>query len=290
MRISEYVAANGIDSFSLEDFFYVGSKVSSDPSRLVLVGGQAIEAWGHYFKVVAPTGNAQPLTEDTDWYGDRKAAIWLCNLLGSETTQLTLADGFDPSPNTAVALHQRPDGRVVMMDFLRSLVGIHPNDITTRAVPVQVGPVKLHILHPLLCLESRLANLEKLPGKRNLNGKMQAEWAVKIVEAFLRELVGGGAPNKQLMKAISEVAESAEFRSGPYCFDEFQIDPLKAVSPDVIEAVGGLFVSEDWPRRVARIQAKRAQRVKRQDLLQQRVTYKFTLTSPKPAPSMLRKP
>ncbi|VTU36967.1 hypothetical protein [Variovorax sp. PBL-E5] len=279
MRIRDYVNTHGVDAFNRDDFFFVGSKVSNDPARLVLVGGQAIEAWGLYFKVLAPSGDVQPLTEDTDWFGKKESAIWLCKQLGRDNTDLQLASPEDPSPNTAVAFHKRPDGRVVLIDFLKSLVGLDPKAIVERAVPVQVGPVHLYILHPLLCLESRLANLAHLPAKRNSNGVMQAQWAINIVAAYLRQLVEI-APMREAMTACREVSEAAEYRAGPYCYDEFNIDPLQAITRELLERIGGLFSTEDWPRRLARIDKQRAKRAARVIARQQIVSYKFTLTPP----------
>lgn len=258
MQLSKSVLANGIDSFNLDDFKFVGSKLSSDPSRLVLVGGQAIEVWGHYFGVLPPTGNQEPLTEDTDWYGGKKDAIWLCGLLGGKsTTELFLTKDFDPSLSTALAYLQRPDGRILMMDFLRGLVGLSNEEITKFAVSIAVSGVRLNVLHPLFCLQSRLSNLENLPHKRNTNGVLQAEWTINIAEAYLLKMRENGASDRDMIKACTQIAESAEHRSGPYCYRNYQIDPLRAVSAKVLEAVGGRFVTEDWPRRLARIHGKR---------------------------------
>lgn len=268
MRLSDSVRANGIDSFNVEDFKFVGSKLAADPDRLILVGGQAIEVWGHYFDILPPTGNQEPLTEDIDWYGGKKDAIWLCGLLGGKSnTELLLAKDFDPSLSTALAYLKRPDGRILMMDFLRGMIGLSTEQITQYAVQVVASDVKLNVLHPLFCLESRLANLEKLPHKRNTNGVMQAQWTIEIAEAYLLRMRASGASDKEMLKACTQIAESAEFRSGPYCFRHYKIDPLMAVSDRVLDAIGGRFVSDDWPRRLHRIKTKR----------EKLVSYKFKL-------------
>jgi hypothetical protein len=268
LRISQLVRERGIDSFNLEDFKFVGSKLAIDPNRLILVGGQAIETWGHYFDVLPPTGNNEPLTEDIDWYGSKKDAMWLCSLLGGKAnTELIVAKDFDPSPNTALAYLQRPDGRILMMDFLRALIGLKDEDITKFAVPIAVSGIRLNVLHPLLCLESRLANLEKLSSKRTTNGVMQAKWTIDIAEAYLLKMRSIGASDRDMIKACTQIAESAEFRSGPYCYRSFQLDPLLAVSQNVLDAVGGRFVTDDWPRRLDRIKAKR----------EKIISYKFRL-------------
>lgn len=258
MRLSQYVSDHGVDAFNFEDFLYVGSKLATDPNRLVLVGGQAIETWGHYFQVLAPTGQHEPLTEDTDWYGNADDARWLCRLLGRKSTELYIAKNFDPSPNSAQAYIERPDGRVLMMDFLRAVVGLTHEEIVQYAVPVTVAGINFSVLHPLYCLESRLANLKGLPSKRNTNGVMQANWAIDIVAAYLEKMPSNGASVRDVMKACQQLADSSEYRAGPYCFDNYGIDPLRAVPAAILEFIGGQFVTEYWPRRLERIATKRA--------------------------------
>lgn len=257
MRLSQYVSEHGVDAFNFEDFLFVGSKLATDPNRLVLVGGQAIETWGHYFNVLAPTGQHEPLTEDTDWYGNSDDAVWLCRLLGRKNTELYIAKNFDPSPNAAQAYIERPDGRVLMMDFLRAVVGLTHDEIIQYAVPVNVSGVSLSVLHPLYCLESRLANLKELPSKRNTNGVMQANWAIDIVAAYLEKMPSNGASIRDVMKACRQLADASEYRAGPYCFEKYEIDPLRAASPATLDFIGGQFVTEYWKRRLERIASRR---------------------------------
>lgn len=66
MRLGAHVNQHGIDAFTREDFLFVGKRISRDPAKLILVGGQALEIWGIIFNVLAPTGDRFPLTADTD--------------------------------------------------------------------------------------------------------------------------------------------------------------------------------------------------------------------------------
>lgn len=258
MRLSELAARDGIDSFEFEDFLFVGNSLKQDPARLVLVGGQAIETWGNFFNVLPPTGDHAPLTEDTDFLGSRDDAKWLCKLLGKGETDLVLAKDFDPSPNSAVAYLKRPDGRILLIDFLHSIIGVSNDDIKKMAVRVTVAGCDLNVLHPLLCLKSRLANLERLSSKRNTNGYMQAVWAINIVHAYLLNLLDRREVTQgELISQFSTVSEMAEYQSGPYCFKHFGLDPLNAITQEMVDRVGSRFVIEDWPRRLARIDAKR---------------------------------
>lgn len=256
-RLSQIVSQRGVDPFTPDDFTFVATKQSIDPGRLILVGGQAIETWGVVFDVVAPTGDRYPLTEDTDWLGNLNDAKWLCELLGLDQTEIYFPAAEDHSPCSALAYLSRPGGRIVMMDFLHTIVGPNVAEVRRLAVEIVVGGTRLKVLHPLLCLESRMANLRDIPAKRKGNGPMQAEWAVNIVRAFLwRHLDDAG--EKATTKACHFIRELAEFKLGRYCFLEFGIDPLLAVEPALVAKIGGRFETDDWPRILDRVAAKRA--------------------------------
>lgn len=255
MRLSQYVNAHGIDPFTRDDFFFVGGKLSVDPTRLILVGGQALEVWGFYFSVKEPKGDNVALTEDTDWLGNAQDAKWLCDLLGKDNTELKIAGQDDFGPQSALAFIGTSDGRVLLMDFLHSIVGAENDEVRRLAVPIEIEGVRLSVLHPILCLKSRFANLHVLPSKRTGNGQLQAQWSVSIVEAFLKKVpVGDGG--RLLTRACHQVAEIAELAHGRYCYLEYRLDPCVAVTPEIIQRVGGRFESEDWPRTLARIKTK----------------------------------
>lgn len=230
-----------------------------------------METWGHVFQVLPPTGDHEPLTEDTDFLGSKKDAQWLCKLLGKESTELVLANEWDNSPNTGIAYIQRPDGRILMIDFLRAVYGLKDQEVTQTAVPIAVAGVSLYVMHPLLCLKSRLANLVGLESKRTTNGRMQAVWAVSIVGAWIRSMLHANQEAKVLIKACHSVAEIAEFGPGPKCLLEYGIDPLLAVGDDVVSAIGGRFVTDDWRRKMDRIRLKR---------LVHSTRYSFKVSSP----------
>lgn len=272
MSLSAYVNQHGIDAFTREDFSFVTSRVDKDPDRLVLVGGQSLETWGVFFDVPPPVGDGEPLTEDADWLGGKSDATWLCNLLGrlGQDVELQIAGANDNGPSSAMAYLRRPDGRVLMMDFLHAIVGLENEEIRRLAIPITVDGARLHVLHPLLCLESRLANLRCLPNKRQGNGPMQAEWAINIAAAYLRHIIGTVSV-RQLIRACHKVAESAEYKNGRYCFVNFGLDPMRAVTPELVSTIGGKFESQDWPNTCKRIEEKRTHwlEVQRRQKLQQ---------------------
>lgn len=253
MRLSDLVARQGINSFTADDFNFVTSKVSDQPNRLILVGGQAIEVWGVLLDVPSPLGDRQPLTEDADWLGGKLDARWLCDRLGAPAdVQLQFAGDHDSTPSAAIA-YLRRGGRILMMDFLRMIVGPSVDAIRRLAVQVEVdGGHVICVMHPLLCLESRFSNLEIIPAKRSGNGPMQAEWALSIATAYLRRMVSEGMDPDQVVKACRQIERLAMSSAGKYCYINYQLNPMACIPGDVIDYVGGMFQSRDWPLRLER--------------------------------------
>lgn len=258
MRLSALVRQNGIDPFTAEDVLYVSQHASKAPEGLILVGGQAIETWGIFFNVLAPTGDQAPLTEDIDWLGGKRDALWLCERLGKNATEVYFPSAHDNSPSSALAYLERPGGRILMMDFLRGIVGPTNEEVQRLAVPVQFDQTTLQVLHPLLCLESRMANLAVLPSKRQGNGPLQAIWAIDIARAYL-EHRGQNATPGQIASDCRLMVELAEFKHGRYCWLNYKLDPLCAISSHVLAMAGEGFVTKEWPHILARVTFKRDQ-------------------------------
>lgn len=219
--------------FLADDFYYVVDKTSREPERLVLVGGQALEAWGVVLDVAPPPPvvsggqHFHALTIDTDWLGQKADAQWLADLLGLNHTELCIPAVGDPTPNTAVLYLER-NGRV----------------------------------H---CLTSRMVNLKVYEAKRRGNGILQAKWALDILRAYLHYMVQSGAPEETMRKQCHRVAELAEYgsKAAEFCFTRYQIDPLQTIDADVVAAGGASFAEIDWPHTVDRIRHKQAKWLKK---------------------------
>jgi len=267
--IARMAKANGVAAFTPEDFFSVSKQVSVDPSRLILVGGQALEVWSVLLDAPPPNGNGTPLTEDTDWLGSARDAEWLANQLGGTMSiELSVAKLGDSTPNTAVMLlHRNGTERVLMMDFLHSVTGLTDKEIHALAVPIELPhqetgeKVTLRVLHPLHCMASRMANLKTHEKKRNGNGPQQALWAIDILAAWLRT-VERDQDEKQMRKACQNVAELAQKDYAKYCYQNYQLDPLQAVSSDMVTAGGEGFSTKGWPTIKNRIEQQRENEAK----------------------------
>lgn len=220
------------------------------------MGGQSLEVWGKLYNVPFPQGGDVFSTEDADWVGTRLDAKWLCDQLPD--SELHFASIDDHTPSTAVAYIKRPGGRVLLMDFLSQVYGLDDSEVQRLAVEVALDGLTIKVLHPLLCLESRFANLTGIPSKRSTNGLAQARWAIQIVCAYLTALFDSEqAESRQIVRAIHRVAQVASSRFGRYCYLEFGLDPLASVPEWMPGAIGGLFNSRDWPNTQARIERNR---------------------------------
>lgn len=257
MRIAALVAKHGINKFTPEDFLFVTRKISTDPERLILVGGQAVEVWSVLFDVPSPLGEGIALTEDADWLGSKLDAKWLCDLLAREAPiEVQFAPDFDATPSSAIAYIQRGN-RILLMDFLRTIIGPNVEEIRKLAVRVHLNGCSIDVLHPLLCLHSRLANLEVLASKRSGNGPAQARWMIDITKAYLLSMVAEHQPPDELAKACRQIAQLAEFGPGKYCYINFSIDVLQAIPVEVLQYIGAQFTTLEWHRKIDRIARKR---------------------------------
>lgn len=262
-RLSELVASSGLATFQHEDFYLVSSEVARDPERLILVGGQALEVWGVLLNVLPPTGERSPLTEDADWLGGAVDANWLAGLLEEHReVELLVPAADDPTPNTA-SMYMRATGGVVLLDFLRCVTGLENDEIDRLAVTIDVPfsddasrVAKMRVLHPIHCLASRMANLRVHENKRRGNGPMQAVWAVNIVRAYLESRAAHGNET-QMRRSCEAVMGLAEYGSARYCYTNYGLDPLAAISDLVIRSCGPGFARHQWPRYLTRVQNKR---------------------------------
>ena len=235
------------------------------------MGGQAVSVWGILFDIPSPLGAQQTLTEDADWLGGKLDAKWLCDRLGSSSdVDLQFAGDFDSTPSSALAFLRRGH-RVLMMDFLRAIVGPDTSEIQRLAVEVVLKEFRFLVMHPLLCLESRFANLEALPSKRRGNGPLQAAWMINITRAFLRDQVAQGLEPKQVAKAIKRIVELAEFKKeGRYCLVHFDLNAMDAIPDEAIAHAGEGFASHEWPRLRERILSKQQRWIEHHRMVQGR--------------------
>lgn len=241
-------------SFSREDFSRVISAISQigNDDKYILVGGQSLVSWVIYFgiDISKRTKGIPTVTSDLDLFSSNKSEV--LSLGNALRATLYIADNFDPSPNTAIAIIKNKEGQKLQIDFLRFIHGLTDQEVISTAVKIDVDGGSIKVLHPLMCLKSRLENLQGIPSKRNEYGVLQAEIAVHVVSHYIRAMVSN-SNMKQAMRAALLLSDIAASKAGVYVRSTYGINPLDAVDPSLFAAHYPKFTEIEWPKRVARI-------------------------------------
>lgn len=237
--------------FSPEDFkLLVRSLLRfEDRDTVVLVGGQSVTAWALYYGIEVPVTSAPYLTQDADFYAPRQAAEHLAHELGGE---LRLATMDDVALNVGTIVFRSPtSGATLLIDILCSVHGLSDEEVTKLSIPIEVDGGEIRVLHPLLCLKSRLYNLADIASKRTPEGIAQAQVAMQVASSFLADLTD----QRQRLKAIWRIADWAQTRQAVQVFYDYGIDPLKLVDPNAIS--NPQFREASWPAAVQAVERKR---------------------------------
>lgn len=220
----------------------------------VLVGDQSLAAWAQYFGI-EPDGVLEPLVSiDLDFLGGRSAAKAISEKLHGK---LFLPAPDDHVPvSTAVVTFPTEDGGYARADFLGSMAGLDPEKIRARALSVEAWGTKFLIMHPVDCLESRLANLHLLPDKRNDVGFAQARLAVRIVRAMIEKVIKSGE-TRHALRLVERVGDISRTQAAFAASANYGIDVLEAV-PEELLPQG--FREKRWPqlKAAARRKARKA--------------------------------
>jgi hypothetical protein len=161
-----------------------------------IVGGQALNLWAERYARHRPDLVAYgPFTsKDLDYFGYRDAAEKLAAALGGK---VLLPDPDDHTPNSALVMAEI-DGREIEIDFLSDVAGVKANALEREAVelivPVHgegVDQLAIPVMHPLHCLQSRIANVATL-GRRDPVALRQLAAAPIVLHAYIDEMLAIG--------------------------------------------------------------------------------------------------
>ncbi len=109
------------------------------------------------------------------------------------------------------------------------------------------------VLHPLLVLESRCINLQRLTGKRHGNGITQASVACTVVEHYLAECLNTPGRRREAFKATKRIADFAQTSAGVFVWKQWGIDVIAAVDASKMP---GQF-NRSWAYELAEVARKR---------------------------------
>jgi hypothetical protein len=221
--------------------------------RGLLVGGQALAFWADHLQVERPANLVSGVTSDADFIGDSVLAKDRARRLGWQIWIPTLDDS---TPQTGKVTHRTKSGDVKQVDFLSGVIGLTTKDLVRRAIELEVPDIgRLRVIHPLDVLDSRIQNLHLVPEKRSAAGIAQAQLAVDVARAFIRQEVATREERAglRLLERIADIAiDIAAVRVFLLC----GIDPLKAIPLEEFRTSSALHKVR-WPQIVAEVGEKR---------------------------------
>jgi hypothetical protein len=145
---------------------------------------------------VAELGEFGPYTsKDLDYFGHRQAAEKLAHALDGT---LFIPTGDDHTPQTAI-VKARIEDQEVEIDFLYHVKGVHAPSLERQAVEIlltvrigdRLGELRVPLMHPLHCLQSRLANVVDL-GRESDLARRQLEASPIVLREYLLETLSDG--------------------------------------------------------------------------------------------------
>jgi hypothetical protein len=183
-----------MDPFSIFRLF----RILADRPDVVLIGGQAVLTWASYYED-APEfaqSDAALTTGDLDFLGSSRIAKEVAAELGASAPKIPDSDDHTPSAGIIdLGNAGRDEERV---DFLSYVQG--PGDrVGKAAVTIDIenlvgkpgDTISVRIMHPMHCLESKLANRVTL-GRASITAQTQLEATVPILREFVSEMLAAG--------------------------------------------------------------------------------------------------
>jgi hypothetical protein len=180
-------------SFGATEVIEIASKFAADEDAFV-IGGQATNFWAWLYEDKELDLKLKgPLTSgDIDYFGSQEVASRIATALGGS---LFLPKIDDATPSTALVV-TNIHGKRLTIDFLGAVLGIQARELRRGVSVVEVTgevdgaptTVAIKVLHPLLCLKSRIINmLHPAMKRRDKVARTQAEAAVTIVRRYIHE-------------------------------------------------------------------------------------------------------
>jgi len=211
----------------------------------ILVGGQALSIWANFYQVAIPTVLTAHVTRDVDFIGSADAALIVKGGLSNKDWKFEQIRPGALSSVTAQLTLETENG-IKEIDFLGSIVSLHTDDVRKRAVPLDLpdGSV-VTVLHPLDVLASRLHNLAEIPEKRNDQGVAQAELAISIAGACLRDTIAHRT-ERELFNQIERIRIIVTNDTIASICRQYALDVLTCVPLDQITNEN--FKNLRWPQ------------------------------------------
>jgi hypothetical protein len=179
-------AATEPPRFGAAEVIQIASKLTADDPTFV-VGGQATNLWAWYYRDREPAlQSGEPLTsQDIDCFGTFEAARRFAEAVGGEVRR--------PGPDDM--------NKPLVIDFLKDILEVTRRELrrgvsvigVTAMIDGAEQEAEIPVLHPMLCLKSRIANmLHSATRRRDLLAWQQLHAAIAILRRHVDEALEDG--------------------------------------------------------------------------------------------------
>ncbi|MDB4962511.1 MAG: hypothetical protein JWP01_2510 [Myxococcales bacterium] len=241
-----------------EDTRVVLGQLGDLMERLVLVGGQALSFWAEHYAARFAIGEPVNST-DIDFCGLSDAVNIAAARLDGEGR---VPKPFSNTPNTGIVEFVDANGYARVMDFLFDPFGLQYDEVHHWAVNVDVphlgGTLSFKVMHPVHCLESRIANVGGLPGYQSAHAIRQARASLLCAKEYLRDVLNSGSPRApRVVRRLNERIYRFAWGklNAKVAFQQYQVDAFEAVLVD--DALGHEFNQIRYPQMCANLERKR---------------------------------
>lgn len=172
------------------------AKILEGDNRAFVVGGQALNLWAEYYAPgAAELLEFRPYTsKDIDYFGQKEVARKLAEGLGGT---VKVPDANDTTFQTAL-VEATVDGIEIGIDFLSHVKGVQrglEEGVSDLIIPYMHGAVEtelaIRLMHPLHCLQSRVANVLELDRKDGTSQRQLAAAPI-VLREYINEALSDG--------------------------------------------------------------------------------------------------
>ena len=225
---------------------------------LVLVGGQAVNFWASLYQARVPAlAREAPFTsKDIDFCGDQRAVRACAERLGGTPRVATFDDA---TPNSGTVVFVDAAGVTRTLDVVTAPYGLDSAEVHDTAVPVELpddtgasAGVRFYVMHPVLCMESRVHNVVGLPGAYDTElGRKQLRLSILFAREFLLDVldarVGADDPARTALKLNERIFRFCmRDHHAKDLYREKGIDPAAAILDDA--RLPAAFLEKRLPR------------------------------------------
>ena len=203
--------------------------------RVVLVGGQAVAIWTSHLQDRIEGVLAEVIaSRDIDLLGNASDLRKAGELLGG---RVRVAGWDDHTPLTGVAIFLDDDGHERRLDVLESVYGLSSEDLRNTAIEIDLlvddGQVRVWVMHPERCMESRVHN-SALPNKQTDLAWRQLRASILCARAFSQLLLDerGDAAVRDVLNLNERVFRFAQERPSARIALDRNIEVFDAILDD----------------------------------------------------------